>query len=134
MTILGTPHLRSLHDVLDRSAPWYLTCPAADCGVEMYGETADAAESNMVDHLRSHPDEYAILCVLQHVALEVYAQLEELSDDTCGEIGRLAPGDDPDAQVRFNNLHAKAEDLRETLLATLDVRLADWYADNAGPL
>lgn len=48
------------HDTLppdfDPTAPWSAACPKGDCGVEMWGETASAAEENLRAHLRLHPD------------------------------------------------------------------------------
>lgn len=64
--------------------------------------------------------------VADAIAAEVYAQLDELSDDTVGLIGGLTDGD----EEGFNRLLALAEDLRETLRSTLDVRLSDWTADH----
>lgn len=57
---------------------------------------------------------------------EVYAQLDELSDDNVGELGAVADSDE-----NLNRLIALAEDLRETLRATVDVRVSDWICDLA---
>lgn len=62
------------------------------------------------------------------IVLEVMAQLESLSDETCAHLSAVASWN-PEREAA---LLALAEDLRETLIATLDVRVADWCADNAG--
>lgn len=54
------------------------------------------------------------------IALEVFAQLEELSDETCR---LLRDGDEFEEDKQF------AEDLRETLYAAVQQRLSDHLAD-----
>lgn len=65
----------------------------------------------------ARPDRDAAARVLQSIAVDVYAQLEELSDETVAGF------------CTDDALLALAEDFRLTLLATLDQRISDYRAD-----
>lgn len=65
--------------------------------------------------------------VVDSIFGEVMAQLDELSDDTMSLVGEV----EADGEGNYSGpLFDLAEDLRETLAATLAVRFSDWCADN----
>lgn len=68
--------------------------------------------------------------VVASIAGEVFAQLDELSDDTYGIICD-ATKDEPAST--FAALETFANDLRDTLRATVQRQLDDWVARNMTP-